>query len=49
MMYHIKPLGMIKTHGFHQDLNGYNLFIHMKRLREHSWHRYGIELNTSMT
>ena len=27
MMYHIKPLGMIKTQGFRHGLNGYVLFL----------------------
>ena len=50
MMYHIKPLGFIKTHGFPQDLNGY-VFTHIKivwTLMASVWHRaqhrYGIEL-----
>ena len=35
MKYHVKPIGMKNTQGFHQDLHGYDLLLHPLSLREH--------------
>ena len=35
MKYHIEPIGMTNTQGFHQDLHGYDMFLYPQRLREH--------------
>ena len=35
MKYHIKPLGIIKTQSFCQDIYGYDMALHLKGLRGH--------------